>query len=314
MRLAPLFLLVATPALGDVPRVVTDFGPVQSLVADVMGDLGQPRMLLPPGADPHDFQLRPSQAQALAQADLVFWIGPEMMPELDETFATLAPQAQVTALLPMAAVTRSYGEGEEVHGEDHEDGQEEGQAQDHEEGHAHDHAHDGADPHAWLNPLNGIAWAGHIASVLGQKDPANATTYAANAAALAESLSALDAQIAGSLRSLADKPFITYHDALGHFTDHYGLAVVGAIELGDASTPSAAQLAEVRGLLDGAGVVCVFPEAGRDPKYITALTDGLTVRVGGAQDIEFITIPAGPGQYAALLQGVAATLVDCLSQ
>jgi zinc transport system substrate-binding protein len=34
--------LLAIPAMADVPRVVTDFGPVQSLVADVMGDLGSP--------------------------------------------------------------------------------------------------------------------------------------------------------------------------------------------------------------------------------------------------------------------------------
>lgn len=297
MRFAPLFLLLATPALAEVPRVVTDFGPVQSLVADVMGDLGQPEMLLPPGSDPHDVQLRPSQARALADADVVFWVGPELMPEMAETFATLAPQAQVEALLPKAAVTREYGA--EADGE-------------HEAEDEHGHAEEGTDPHAWLSPLNGIAWAGHIAQVLGQADPDNAATYAANAAALSQALTALDAEISASLKPLAGRPFVTYHDALGYFTDHYGLASAGAIELGDATTPSAAQLASVRRVLESAGAICVFPEAGRDPKYIAALTEGLSVKVGGAQDLEFITIPAGPGQYAVMLKAIAATLVDCL--
>lgn len=68
MRWATILLLMAGPAWAEVPRVVTDFGPVQSLVSDVMGDLGPPQPLLTAGAGPHDFQLRPSQAALLAQA------------------------------------------------------------------------------------------------------------------------------------------------------------------------------------------------------------------------------------------------------
>ena len=70
--------LVALPALAEVPAVVTDIAPVHALVAMVMGDLGTPVLLLDKGADPHDFQLRPSQAQAVATAGLVVWIGPQM--------------------------------------------------------------------------------------------------------------------------------------------------------------------------------------------------------------------------------------------
>ena len=77
MRL-PLILsvaLLATPALADVPKVMTDLPVVHSLTAQVMGDLGTPDILLDKGADPHHFQLKPSQARALSQADLVLWIG-----------------------------------------------------------------------------------------------------------------------------------------------------------------------------------------------------------------------------------------------
>ena len=74
---ALLLCLLPCGTLADVPRVVTDFGPVQSLVMQGMGDLGQPEQLLPAGGDPHDFQLKPSQAAALGQADLIIWAGPE---------------------------------------------------------------------------------------------------------------------------------------------------------------------------------------------------------------------------------------------
>ncbi|MDK2776005.1 MAG: zinc ABC transporter substrate-binding protein, partial [Tabrizicola sp.] len=65
MRYIIALALTATPALAEVPRVVTDIPPVHALVAQVMGELGQPELLLAKGADEHDFQLKPSQAGAV---------------------------------------------------------------------------------------------------------------------------------------------------------------------------------------------------------------------------------------------------------
>ena len=76
-------LACTLPAWAEVPKVVTDIHPVHALVSQVMGDLGAPVLLLERGASEHDFQLRPSQAADLADADLVVWIGPELTPWLD---------------------------------------------------------------------------------------------------------------------------------------------------------------------------------------------------------------------------------------
>ncbi len=289
MRFAAILTLafagaLAGPAAAEVPRVVTDFGPVQSLVMDVMGDVGAPETLLPAGGDPHDFQLRPSQAQMLADADVVFWVGPELMPSLGDAMASLAGQAQVVALL-------------------HEGG---GRQRPFDAG--------GVDPHAWLDPANGAAWAGTIATVLSARDPANAATYAANAAALQTRLTALDADLTAALAPVKDRPFVVYHDALGYFADHFGLTVAGAIELGDATSPSAAQMSAVAAVLAAGQAVCVFPETGRDPKFIAALSEGQAVRVGPAQDLEFIDRPAGPGQYEAMLRDIGTGIAACLTQ
>ena len=283
MRIAALILcLFPLAALAEVPRVVTDFGPVQSLVSDVMGDLGQPQALLTAGAGPHDFQLRPSQAALLAKADLVFWVGPELIPPLGDALTALAPQAEVVALLQDGGGgVRRFADG-------------------------------GVDPHGWLDPQNASAWLDTIAAALSARDPSNAATYAANAARSKADLQALDAELTALLAPVKDRPFIAYHDALGYFTDHYGLAFAGAIALGDASGPSASQLADIRAILAGTVAICVFPEAGRDPKFIAALTEGLPVRVGAAQDIEFALLDAGPGQYAVLLRAIGTSLTDCL--
>ena len=138
-------------------------------------------------------------------------------------------------------------------------------------------------------------------------------TYAANAAKAQSALRDLDADLAARLAPVKDKPFVVFHDAIGYFADHYGLTVAGAIELGDASTPGAAQLASIRDLLAASGAVCVFPETGRDPAYIATVAEGSAVRIGAGQDVEGLSLDQGPGQYAALLDALATTLTDCLS-
>ncbi len=92
-HLLPLALLTATPALADVPRVATDIAPIQSLVAQVMGDLGTPSVVVSPGGSPHGYSMRPSEARALATADIVVWVGEDLTPWLEGPIDTLAPGA-----------------------------------------------------------------------------------------------------------------------------------------------------------------------------------------------------------------------------
>ena len=280
---ATLLALSAASARADVPNVVTDFGPIQSLVQQVMGDLGTPVMLLPPGGDPHEFQMKPSQAQALADADLIFWDGPELMPALADAIATLGEKGKSVALLQDGGgKTRTFA-GDE-----------------------------GTDPHAWLDPTNAEAWLGTIATQLATADPANAATYAANATQAQTAIKALDARLSAQLAPVQGLPFVVFHDALGYFADHYGLTVAGAIELGDATSPGAAQLSTIKTLLTDAKAICVFPEIGRDPKFIATVTEGTKVRIGDGQDVEAITLQATPALYADMLQALATSLTDCL--
>jgi zinc transport system substrate-binding protein len=324
--LAAAASLAPTGARAEVPRVMTDIPPVQSLAAQVMGDLGQPGLLLDAGANAHDFQLRPSQVTDLASADLVIWVGPEMTPWLDRTLDGLSDGGARLGLLDAAGtVTRGFEEaGHEDHaeeGHDHaavskaeagHDHAEEG----HDEAHAeegHDHGHDGVDPHAWLDPANAQAWLAAIATELGQLDPANAAVYAANADAAADRIAALDADIAARLQPVSGKPFVVFHDAYGYFADHYGLTVAGAIAAGDAASPGAAHLKELQARLSAGEALCIFPEANHDPKLVQIIVDGTGVKVGGTLDPSGASMTPGPGLYPALLTGLAETLTTCLA-
>ena len=313
-------------ASAEVPKVVTDIPPVHALVSLVMGDLGQPQLLLAKGADEHDFALKPSQMQGISDATLAIWIGPELTPWMERALRS-SSAAQLALLDAPGTERRNFAEGGGDHDHDHAEGEEdhdhaaESGAED-EAGHDHDgehaeahddgHHHTGTDPHAWLDPQNAIVWTGLIAAELTRLDPDNAATYAANAEAARARIATLDSELKTQLAPVADKPFIAFHDAYGYFTAHYGLQPAGHLALGDASAPGAAHISELRAEIAAGGIVCLFPEVQHDPALLTQLSEGSPVRIGGALDPVGSSLEPGPAAYETLLHSIADTLTTCL--
>lgn len=291
------FALLATPTLAEVPAIVADTPVTASLVQQVLGDLGQPVLLLDKGADPHDFQLRPSQARALQDADLLIWVGPELTPWLDRAATQIAPQKQLS-LLPASPVKRSYDAAA---------------AHDHDDHSAEDHDHASLDPHAWLDPQNGAAWLDAIAARLAEADPDHAATYRANVEAAQTTLADRDAALTQLLAPAKGKPLVTFHDAYGYFTDHYGLTPAIAVTLGDATAPSAARIREVQDQITATGAVCAFPEATQPTRLIEDLTAGTNLRIGEALSPEGAELDIGAGLYGALLDQMGQRIAACLT-
>ena len=335
---------LATAARAEVPKVVTDIPPVGALVAQVMGDLGQPEVLLTGGANAHDFQLRPSQARALNGADLVVWVGPELTPWLGRTLSGINGVSQLGLLAAPGTYQRIYGavpgehdhdhEGHAHDGHDHDEHDHDGheghgdedhslpadQAQadhdhdDHDHDHDHEgHVHTGTDPHAWLDPANAQAWLRVIAAELTRLDPENAATYARNADAAVVRVGALNDKIAQELAPVRGQAFVTFHDAYGYFTDHFGLRQLGSIAAGDAHSPGAARLQSLRDSI-GRADICLFPEVQHDPALIAQMAEATGSRLGGALDPEGTAIPPGPDAYAQVMDQIADTLVACLAK
>ena len=328
----PLSLLpLATWA--EVPKVVTDIPAVHSLTAQVMGDLGAPAVLLEQGGNAHNFQLRPSQAQALQEAQLVVWIGPDMTPWLARALHGIELGDKALQLIDLPQTyRRDFDAPAEEHDHDHATDAEAATEAAHDHDHDHDahaaeeyahdahtgdeadHKHSGLDPHAWLDPANAALWLDAIAAQLGALDPDNGAAYAANATAAKTRIAAMDGEIAAQLAPVRDRPFITFHAAYGYFTSHYGLAPAGSVALGDAVTPGAAHLAGLQADLSAKGVVCAFPEAQHDPKQIALVIEGTPVRLGGTLDPSGSTLDYGPALYETLMRNIAAKLSTCLSQ
>ncbi|WP_282093094.1 zinc ABC transporter substrate-binding protein [Epibacterium ulvae] len=141
---------IATISWADVPRVATDIAPIHGLVSQVMKDLGEPDLIIRPGASPHSYALRPSEARALSQADLVVWIGEGLAPWLEPSIEQLATNAHVLELLALPSTTiLPYREGAtfETHDHDEHDAHDDhGHDEDHKDHEGHDehseHAHD----------------------------------------------------------------------------------------------------------------------------------------------------------------------------
>lgn len=286
-------------AQAAVPDVVTDIPPVHALVSQVMGNLGTPALLLTKGASEHDFQLRPSQARDLEQAELVVWIGPELTPWLDRALSGLGSARTLALLDAPATERRAFSEdGAHIHdGDAHGD-----------EAHGD---HGDTDPHAWLDPTNAALWLGLIADELSALDPENAAIYAANAEQARAGLAALDASIAARLAPVKDRPIVVYHDAYGYFAAHYGLQIFGSIALGDASAPGAAKLSDLQHSLASGQVTCLFPEAQHDPALAERLIEGTSLRLGPALDPVGSTLTPGPQAYADLLGALAGGITGC---
>ncbi len=307
-------LLLANTALAEVPRVVTDIPPVHSLVSMVMGDLGNPDMLVDQGADAHSFQLRPSQATSLQDANVIIWMGHAMTPWLERTLEGIETKATQIELLD-APVTETLTYGDDgAHDHSAEDATGASEPDPQAAGEGEDHPHDGLDPHAWLDPHNATAWLSLIAAELSALDPENAATYAANAAAGAAQIVAVEDEIKTLLAPVAAKPFVVYHDAYGYFAGHFGLTVAGELAIGDATSPSAAQLAALRETLISGSPVCIFPEANHDPKLLTQIADGTPIVIGDALDPEGSALPPGAALYTDLMRGLATTLANCLTK
>ncbi|WP_323763537.1 zinc ABC transporter substrate-binding protein [Marinovum sp.] len=338
-----------TSALAEVPQVATDIAPVHGLVSRVMQGLGTPELIVPAGASPHDFALRPSQARALQGADLVFWMGPALAPWLDRTLDSLSLGAVID--LNARPETRllgwreSFGEGHdhgpaedaqadrddhahEDHAEHDHEGHDHGEADhaghDHEShyhdaedhaAHDHDdhagHDHGDRDPHSWLDPENAKAWSLLIAETLAEADPQNAGTYRANAEAGVAEIEAAAQAAEALLAPHHDAGFLVFHDAYHYFETRFDLHAAGSVSLGDAAAPGPARVRALQVRVAEEGIACLFAEPQFERGLIETLAEGTGARIATLDPLGS-RLETGASFYPGLIGAMAEDIAGCL--
>jgi len=282
--------------------VVASIKPIHSLVAAVMGDIGTPHLLLEAPSSAHHFTLKPSQARSLQAADIVFWVGPTMEQPLTKALATLAPQAQTLPLIESAGLVQiNFDKVTPAHEKhDHEKHDEHAKHDDHL-----------INPHIWLDPQNAKIMLGVIAARLAKADPENASTYAANADAMAARLATLETDITSQLASYSAAKFLVLHDAHVYFERRFGLRNYGAITTEPDVMPTASRVKALRDELREHHFDCIFTEPFLGQKSVALIAEDSKVSIGTLDPIAS-NLPAGAQLYSNLLMSYARAVRSCI--
>lgn len=310
----PALLLASKAALAEAPKVVADILPVHSLVSTVMQGVGEPTLLLPPGAEPHSYSMRPSEARTLSEADIVFWVGGGLTPWLSKSIETVAEGALAIELMEADGFEpRMIEEGEQEGHDDEEEHANEG-SDDKKFGYedlaSEDHGE--FDLHAWLDPEAAIVWLAAITEELAARDPDNAAIYEANAETASGRLRKLTNDLAKTLAPLRKVGFVTQHAAYGYFIDRFDLTYEGALSSSEAEDPSPADLARVQAQIAEGHVSCVFGEVQLSDRYVRTAVEGSDTKTGMLDTLGSALQP-GPAAYEQLIAGLGDSFLNCLT-
>lgn len=278
-------------------RVLTSIKPLQLIAAAVQDGIAVPEVLLPPGASPHNYALRPSDVRRVQEADLLYWIGPDM-----ETFLPRVLSGRSKASVPVESLPGMHLRHFTASAEHHDDDEDE---------HDHDHRPGSVDAHLWLSSVNARVIAAKMAADLSQADPANAARYESNAKAFDARLDALDAKIKQRVAGISGKQYFVFHEAFDYFEEAYGLKHAGVFAVSSEVQPGAQHVAAMRARLTEFGKTCVFSEPPLRPRLADTLSAGLPVKLAELDGLGGYT-PATAEGYEQLLSKLADDLAGCL--
>ena len=314
ITISTILTLMSTSVMADVPNVAADIAPVHSLVSRVMDGIGAPKLVVQSGASPHGYRLRPSEAKALQDADLVFWMGEKLTPWLDGALKTLASKASITTLMDQEGVIlHDFRESVLFEAHDHSDHNDEKDHDDHDDDKDHDDHddHGGHDPHSWLSPENAKLWLNIIASKLSVSDPENAATYFMNAAAGQTEIKEMITEVSATLKPVQGGKFVVFHDAYQYFENDFDFYASGAISLSDASDPSPARVAKIQKRIRDEGIQCVLAEPQFKRGLVATVMEG-SEATASVIDPMGADLKTGPKLYTQLIINMAKTLRNCL--
>lgn len=279
---------------GERLRIVASTSIAGDVVAQVGGDLIELQVLIQPGQDPHSYEPAARDIARLEDAHVIFVNGLGLEENLIEMLHGTGTGVPVVALAEDIEPLAAEHDGEE------------------------DDDHGDLDPHVWLNPLHVVTWTGTIADTLSTLDPAHADTYAANAAAYASELRALDGEIAAQVEAIpaAQRRLVTNHHALAYFAERYGFEVVGTVYLG-ASTlaePNAGDLARLVETIRATGVRAIFVDSSISDEQARIIAEEVGSEVGVYALYTGTLGPPGSGadSYLGMMRANIETIATAL--
>ena len=296
--------------------VVASIKPIHSLVSAVMQGVGEPSLLIEGAGSPHNYSLKPSQANELQKANLIFWIGHDLEAFLERSIENIAPQAVSVPLIESHGIkTLPFREGASFDEHDH-DKHDEHDHDKHDE-HDHDkhdeHDHGEFDPHVWLDPNNAKILVTEIEEQLTKIYPKHADTFANNANTITKELDALTDEINLELKDVKSKGYIVFHDAYQYFEHRFDMSALGSVTVSPEVMPGVNRIRKLQQKVKQLEAICVFSEPQFEPKLVATITEN-TSAGSGVLDPLGASIEKGPQLYFKLIRNMALSLKECLSK
>lgn len=302
-----LLALLQSPMSKEAGEVVVSIAPLHSLVKSVMGETGEPVLLLSGYASPHSFQLKPSQLRKMQSAKAVFYVSRGFETFLERSLNGLPDTVRKISLMESPDLKiLSYREGGAWSEHDHEE-----EAHHHENEEAHENHKSADDPHIWLDPLNAILMVDQIERELGEIFPKNKEIYVLNAQTMKRKIKGMTEIITQKLLPVSHVPFVVFHDSYQYFERHFEVSSVGSILLEPSALPSIARLQEIREQIADAGAKCIFREPQFSDKLVKTASEGSDIK-SGLLDPLGATLHQGSDLYIRLMEGLADEMYNCL--
>ena len=237
--------------------VVAAFYPVDEAAQRVGGDLVDVTNLTAPGVEPHDLELAPDQAEAIATADVVLYLGEGFQPAVQDAIGDAQGRTvDLLAGLPTVEPPSGSPAGLTV------------------------------DPHVWLDPSLYARMVDEVRTAFSQASPEHASTFRSNADVFTREIGSLADEYTAGLAHCDRSLLVTNHAAFGYLAAAYGLTQESISGLAPDAEPSAQRLAELKTLVEEDGVTTVFTEDLVSPKVAQTLADEAGVRTAVLHTLE----------------------------
>lgn len=273
---AVLWLFLASQSIAE-PRILASIKPIQLIAQAVVGSERQVEVLLPPGATPHHFTMRPSDMRRLNGADMVIWLGKESERYLEKP---MARQEENAVMVDLEEFLEMRDDGYR-------------------------------DPHFWLSGGKAIRVAEVIANRLISLDAENAVDYEKNLAVFSRLVKEQEQVIKTMLTPYRGSSYIVYHDAYSYFEQAYGLAHRAVVALNPEVNPGAKHLLELDRIITGQSVNCLLIEPESSPRVVKMLTENSGIRVQMIDPMASGMRVSEQG-YVRFLQDVAEKVKHCI--
>ncbi|RCX32218.1 metal ABC transporter solute-binding protein, Zn/Mn family [Thioalbus denitrificans] len=284
LALAGFLLLLTSGAwAAEVPKVVVSIKPIHSLVAGLMENVAEPTLLIDSGS-PLTYRPTAVQQARIAEADLVFWVGPELEQGLAEALPGIQSRGRVLALLDNQNLKILSAPGNP----------------------------DLRDPFFWLDTRNALILLDEIAELLVEMDPGREHLYMQNRERMRTVLSSLDWELEVSYRALKSGRVYLYDPTQQYFSQAYAMRSAGSLNALPGGPADAASLLKARATLGSGEATCLLYEAAFPAENLGLL------QTEGVQQVKLDSfgsdLEPGPMLYPDMMRGQFKAIAGCFGE